>query len=103
MITGFDVGVRGMRLTEKRFLYVPSRMAYGKKGARGKIPPWSYLFFEVTLAERGIKWAQPTSSIERKTEANKNRKEDKKFKGKTGAGNSARVRELKKQQRRKAK
>lgn len=47
MIPGFDAGARNMLVREKRRVFVPSRLAYGRKGAGG-IPPNSDLIFEIT-------------------------------------------------------
>ncbi|XP_053993256.1 uncharacterized protein LOC128884161 isoform X2 [Hylaeus volcanicus] len=48
MIKGFDLGIRGMLVKEKRKIFLPSRMAYGKEKV-GTIPPNSNLIFEITL------------------------------------------------------
>lgn len=48
MIKGFDLGVRGMLTKEKRRIFIPSRLGYGKEKV-GSIPPNSNLIFEVTL------------------------------------------------------
>lgn len=39
MIAGFDEGVSGMRIGEKRKLYLSPDLAYGHKGIPGLIPP----------------------------------------------------------------
>jgi FKBP-type peptidyl-prolyl cis-trans isomerase len=49
VISGWDVGVEGMKEGEKRMLYIPSEMAYGERGVPGVIPPKSKLIFEVEL------------------------------------------------------
>lgn len=51
VISGWDVGVAGMKEGEKRMLYIPSEMAYGDRGVPGVIPPKSKLNFEVELLE----------------------------------------------------
>lgn len=48
VVTGFDKGVKGMCVNEKRRIFVPSDLGYGKKKT-GNIPPNSDLVFEVTL------------------------------------------------------
>ncbi|XP_055389083.1 uncharacterized protein LOC129618341 [Condylostylus longicornis] len=48
MIKGFDLGARGMLEQEKRRVFIPSRLAYGKQKVGG-IPPNSDLIFEITL------------------------------------------------------
>lgn len=48
VITGWDHGVVGMRVGERRKLIIPSELAYGKDG-KGKIPPNARLTFEVEV------------------------------------------------------
>ena len=49
VIKGWDVGVEGMKMGEKRKLEISADYAYGAAGAGGVIPPNATLTFEVEL------------------------------------------------------
>ena len=51
VIQGWDKGVSGMKIGEKRKLTIPPHLGYGESGAGSLIPPNSVLIFEVELLE----------------------------------------------------
>lgn len=51
VIKGWDQGVVGMKIGEKRELTIAPEMGYGSRGAGSVIPPGATLVFEIDLAE----------------------------------------------------
>lgn len=49
VIQGWELGVLGMKMGEKRRLTVPSSLAYGRAGRPPLIPPNASLIFEIEL------------------------------------------------------
>jgi len=61
VIKGWDQGLVGMCLNEKRTLTIPSDLAYGSRGFGSVIPPNSALVFDVELV--GLDTKQPREEL----------------------------------------
>jgi peptidylprolyl isomerase len=51
VIEGWQIGVSQMHVGERGILFIPSSVAYGKKGS-GAIPPYEPLIFEIAVKNR---------------------------------------------------
>ena len=55
VIQGWDLGVEGMMVGERRILTIPPELGYGDRGAGTDIPPGATLLFDVELVEIGLR------------------------------------------------
>lgn len=64
VIPGWEQGIVGMKVGEKRILTIPPELGYGSAGAGNTIPPNATLIFHVELvdAREAVKLAQGTSA-----------------------------------------
>jgi peptidylprolyl isomerase len=60
MVVGMDTGIDGMRVGGKRRLFMPYQLNYGPAGnPQAKIPPKSWLIFDVELLAQSDKAPEP--------------------------------------------
>lgn len=60
MVVGMDTGIDGMRVGGKRRLFIPYQLNYGPSGnPQAKIPPKSWLIFDVELVAQSDKAPEP--------------------------------------------
>jgi peptidylprolyl isomerase len=60
MVIGMDTGIDGMRVGGKRRLFIPYQLNYGPAGnPQAKIPPKSWLIFDVELLAQSDKAPEP--------------------------------------------
>ena len=63
VIKGWDQGILGMCVGEKRKLTIPSKLGYGDQGAGGKIPGGATLVFEIELLSVNGKKMPPKDEL----------------------------------------
>ena len=49
VVPGFGEALQEMRPGERRTVYIPPALAYGRRGVPGRVPPDAALVFEITL------------------------------------------------------
>ena len=49
VIAGWDEAVAGMKIGEKRRVFIPANLGYGARGAGAAIPPHANLIFDIEL------------------------------------------------------
>lgn len=49
VIIGMEQGLAGMKVGGERLLVIPPRLAYGRLGIKGRVPPESHLIYRILL------------------------------------------------------
>ena len=65
VVAGWDQGLHGMCVGDRRILTIASQLAYGQRGSSdGRVPPGATVRFEVNLVglRKGHRWLLPRSS-----------------------------------------
>ncbi len=62
VIEGWDIGIEGMEVGERRQLIVPPELGYGLRGAGNIIPPNATLTFDINLI--AIRWPPKLTEID---------------------------------------
>ncbi|XP_033097516.1 FK506-binding protein 2-like [Anneissia japonica] len=70
VIKGWDYGLVGMCMGEKRRLTIPPRLAYGDQGSGDKVPPGATLIFDVEMIEFKPNWRHGMPNTFRKIDQN---------------------------------
>jgi cyclophilin family peptidyl-prolyl cis-trans isomerase len=71
MIPGFIEGLDNMSYGDKAIVFIPSKLAYGERGAGGVIPPNSNIIFELEMIEVIPEVVKPATTPEIKVEEKK--------------------------------
>lgn len=71
MIPGFIEGLENMSYNDKAIIFIPSKLAYGERGAGGVIPPNTNIIFELEMIEVIPEVVKPATTPEIKVEEKK--------------------------------